>query len=79
MNEIAKAKKLLKDNGFYTDNLWHVDDVKRLLQDYQCTDEDALEILDKTLQSEWIMQQINESINEVCAGHSHVEKIDSDE
>ena len=34
-NEIAKAKKLLKDNGFYTDNLWHVDDVKR---DYQCTD-----------------------------------------
>jgi len=58
----------LASRGFYTNNLWHVDDVK---QNYKCSDEDAQEILDKTMQSEWIVQEIFTFIGEVCAGHAH--------
>jgi len=61
----------LASRGFYTNNLWHVDDVK---QNYECTDEDAQEILDKTMQSEWVTQEIFAFINEVCAGHSHAKE-----
>ena len=31
----------LASRGYYTNNLWHVDDVK---QNYECSDEDAQEI-----------------------------------
>ena len=54
----------LASRGFYTNNLWHVDDVK---QNYDCSDEDAQKILDKTMQSEWITQEIFTFIDEVCA------------
>ena len=61
----------LASRGFYTNNLWHVDDVK---QNYECSDEDALEILDRVMQSEWIGQEIFASIDEVCAGHAHAKE-----
>ena len=61
----------LASRGFYTNNLWHVDDVK---QNYEFSDEDAQEILDKTMQSEWITQEIFTFIDEVYAGHLHVNK-----
>lgn len=40
---IEKAKKFLRDNGYYTDTLWHIDDVKSV---FDCDDHDAYEILD---------------------------------
>ena len=61
----------LASRGFYTNNLWHVDDVK---QNYECSDEDAQEILDKTMQSEWITQEIFTFIDEVCVGHAHTKE-----
>ena len=61
----------LASRGFYTNNLWHVDDVK---QNYECTDEDAQEILDKTMQSDWITQEIFTFIDEVWAGHAHTKE-----
>lgn len=59
----------LASRGFYTNTLWHVDDVK---QNYECSDDDAQEILDKTMQSERITMEIFESIDHVCEGYSHV-------
>ena len=61
----------LASRGFYTNNLWHVDDIK---QNYECSDEDAQEILDKTMQSEWITQEIFTCISQVCAGHKFVKE-----
>ena len=48
-NKMTKLKDIDSDDlrdelasrGFYTNNLWHVDDVK---QNYECSDEDAQEI-----------------------------------
>lgn len=50
-----KARKYLKEQGFATDNLWHIDDVKTK---FICTDEEAYEILDKALQNNATMEQI---------------------
>lgn len=59
--KIEKAKKLLRDNGYFTDNLWQVDDVK---EKFECTDEQAQDILHKSLTNEATMQQIWFSIDE---------------
>ncbi len=73
-NERLKdAKKILKMNGYYTDNLWHIDDVK---QNYDITDEQAYEVLDKAMQLEWTTSTIFEIIDEVCFANNHEKKID---
>lgn len=53
------TKQVLKDAGYYTDNLWHVNDV---LNYHYCTDNKAQEILNKALTNEWLIGQINELI-----------------
>lgn len=54
-----QAKELLKKNGYYIDNLWHVDDVQ---QRCYCTEEEAQEILDMSLTNEGTMEHINDTI-----------------
>jgi|688.fasta_scaffold36383_3 hypothetical protein len=53
--EIEKAKQLLKDNGYFTDNLWHVEDVKGK---FNCDDETAQSILKDALENDATMEQI---------------------
>jgi hypothetical protein len=53
--EIEKAKALLKANGYQVDNLWTVDDVRGK---FNCTDEQAQEIMTKALTNEATMEQI---------------------
>jgi hypothetical protein len=53
--EIAKAKEILKSHGYYTDNLWNIEDVKA---NYLCDDEEAYDILDNALNNEATMEQI---------------------
>jgi hypothetical protein len=60
MNKIEQAKKTLRDAGYFTDNLWHIDDVKYR---YECDDETALEILDNALTNDATMEQIWFAIN----------------
>lgn len=59
---IEDAKNELELRGYYVENLWHVNDVKNR---FDCTDEEAQEVLDDVLQNDWIMEQINVSIAEV--------------
>jgi hypothetical protein len=65
MTEIEKAKETLRAAGYFTDNLWHVDDVK--LRFEVVNDEDAQTILEKALTNEWIMEQIHYGISEAAA------------
>lgn len=67
---IESAKQFLKDNGYYTDNLWCVEDVK---SKYECTAEQAQEVLDGALNNEATMEQIWFAI-EVEAEASNLEK-----
>ena len=55
MNAIEQAKQVLRDNGYYVDNLWSIEDV---LSNYSCTDDEAQEVLDMALQNDATMEQI---------------------
>ena len=59
MNKIEEAKKVLKDNGYYVDNLWRVEDVQ---SEFKCTEEEAQKVLDLALTNEATMKQIWYSI-----------------
>ncbi len=61
IEEIAKAKEVLKANGYFVDNLWHVDDVRTK---FNCTDEEAQYVLEQSLTNEATMEQIWFSIGE---------------
>lgn len=58
-----EARELLRANGFFTDNLWHISDVK---DNYKCTDEEAQSILDGALTNGWIMEQIFATIKDLA-------------
>lgn len=64
MTEIEKAKKVLRDAGYFTDNLWHVSDVQ---QDFKCTDEEAQEILREALTNAWVMSEAISTIREYAS------------
>jgi hypothetical protein len=53
---IEQAKQVLQDNGYFVDNLWHVDDVPN------GTDDERMEILEIVLTSPYIMERINIAI-----------------
>jgi hypothetical protein len=61
-NKIEEAKAILKQAGYYTDNLWHVDDVKSR---FECDDSQAQKVLNSALTNEATMAQIWEAIH--CA------------
>jgi hypothetical protein len=60
---IQDAKLFLEQNGYYTDSLWSIDDVQ---QTYECTNEDAQIILDKTFNNEWVTEQIFFVIDDIA-------------
>ena len=74
MNKIEQAKKTLRDAGYFTDNLWHIDDVKTAYEnndlEYDLDDEDALHLLNTTLTSESVMEYINESLDIIVMNHN---------
>ena len=54
----------LELRGYYTQNLWHTDDV---MKNYDCESEDAQELLDKVM-TEWLTEQTFVAIDEVACG-----------
>lgn len=50
-----EAKGFLESQGYFVDNLWHVDDV---MNDYKCSREDAQDILYSALTNEATMDRI---------------------
>lgn len=67
---IEEAKEVLRNAGYYVDNLWHVDDVSDKLDNYiipegeELDEYDMQDILDEVLQSEYIIEKINVSIED---------------
>ena len=58
---VNQAKAILKDAGYYVDNLWHIDDVKSLKD---MNDDDAYAILDTILSGDYVIEDIANSINQ---------------
>ena len=53
---IEQAKQVLRDNGYYVENLWHTDDVPN------GSDDERMEVLESALTNPWIVEQINNMI-----------------
>tara|TARA_R110002012_G_scaffold288132_1_gene480731 strand:+ start:1438 stop:1677 length:240 start_codon:yes stop_codon:yes gene_type:complete len=63
LDTIQHAKEVLNNEGFNTSNLWQVEDVTQI---YDCTDEQAQEVLKQALSSRYIVEKIFEEIDIVC-------------
>jgi hypothetical protein len=63
--EEEELRQELELKGWYTQNLWHVDDV---MQNYDCTSEDAQKLLHNALTDNWVTDRIYESIDEYACG-----------
>lgn len=53
--EIQQAKKTLEKHGYYIDNLWQTIDI---MENYECTEEQAQKVLHSALTNESTMEQI---------------------
>jgi hypothetical protein len=60
MITVKQAKQVLEDAGYQVNNLWHIEDVK---QNYNCTDEEAMEVLVEALDNEATIEQIFFAVN----------------
>jgi hypothetical protein len=63
MNEIEKAKAILREAGYFVDNLWTVLDVQ---DRYKCDNDTAQEILYESLTNEYIVEKIYSTITDIC-------------
>lgn len=54
-----EARYILEKKGFFVENLWSTEDVKSI---YDCDDNVALEILNKTLTNDRIFNEIWETM-----------------
>lgn len=59
-DKVEVARKFLKDQGYYVDNLWHINDVQ---QNHDLDDDDAYEVLDRVMQAEYTVSNIFEMID----------------
>ena len=72
MNKIEQAKQVLREAGYYVDNLWCVDDVKGT---YECDDDEVAQgILDNALNNGATVEQIWLAIS-YAAESENLEKI----
>ena len=60
---IEQAKQVLEDNGYFVDNLWHIQDVRS--KSDNISDEDAMGVLEQALTNDWITEQINATISDL--------------
>ena len=50
---------MLEAEGYYVGNLWHISDVQ---MNFDCTEQEAMKVLDKTFNNEYVNEQIFDSI-----------------
>lgn len=59
--EIENAKKILRSEGYFVDNLWQTCDVT---MNYDCTEEEAHNVLKLAFANEYIYEQIWNAIGQ---------------
>jgi hypothetical protein len=63
---IADAKELLREHGYFTDNLWHVDDIRKT---FYCDEGTAQSILFDALTNQATFEQIWFAIDNAISSH----------
>ena len=63
LKDIAEARLFLKSKGYFMENLWTTDDVT---ENYNCTQEQAHQVLEMALTNEATIEQIFLAIDDAC-------------
>ena len=63
LKDIAEARLFLKSKGYFMENLWTTDDVT---QNYDCTQEQAHQVLEMALTNQATIEQIFLAIDDAC-------------
>lgn len=58
--DVFYARELLKKHGYYTDNLWHVEDVTLV---YSMSEDKAYDVLHRVMKSEGVVTYIQDAID----------------
>lgn len=58
--DVFNAREVLKKHGYYTDNLWHIEDVTLV---YNMSEDKAYDILHKVMQNEAVVTYIQDAID----------------
>jgi ribosome-associated translation inhibitor RaiA len=72
LRDIVEARVLLQKKGYFVENLWTTDDVT---ENYNCTQQQAQQVLEMALTNEATMQQIWLAIDDAC-DHLEIKKIE---
>lgn len=76
IDAIHNAREVLRNAGFFVDELWHVNDVKLIFN--VTDDKDAQTILKEALTNDWVMEQIHYGIRDT-AEEKGFTKLEEDE
>lgn len=58
-DKVREAITYLESQGYFVQNLWHIADVQ---DRFDCTEEEAVEVLEKAVCGEYIIEEINNRI-----------------
>jgi hypothetical protein len=75
-NKIKEAKQVLKEAGYFTDNLWHIDDV---LMNFNVDEDTAQQILSRALQNSHITEQVFYTINYIAQDEFNLTKTEDEQ
>ena len=59
VDKVTEALDYLESQGYFIHNLWHIQNVQ---DRFDCTEEEAFDLLDDAVCGEYIMEEINERI-----------------
>lgn len=60
LKNVERAKKFLRTQGYYTDNLWHINDVFNVRE---CDDDQAMQTLKNAFACEFLNEEIHNAIS----------------
>ena len=60
LKNVNRAKNVLRDAGFFVDNLWHINDVFNVRE---CDDDQAMEALENAFACEFLNESIHDAIS----------------
>lgn len=69
-DKIQMAIKTLRDEGYFVDNLWHIDDVT---ERFKCDSEEAQSVLYNSLTNGMLVVSIYELIEQECKSNGYDE------
>ena len=73
---IHMSRLNLHDAGYFTDNLWHIDDV---MESFECTEEQAMKVLEEVMTNGEVIHSIFEEIFNKCTALGYNRREDEEE